>query len=79
MSKEITKEAAASAAKAAVEAYGPPTRVILRVIFILLFVGALLWMLFKLTGIIPDYALKPHGGLTGTLIYWKRLREGVPA
>ena len=52
MSKEITKEAAASAAKAAVEAYGPPTRVILRVIFILLFVGALLWMLFKLTGII---------------------------
>jgi ribosomal protein S18 acetylase RimI-like enzyme len=29
---------------------------------------------FKLTGIIPDYALKPHGGLTGTLIYWKRLQ-----
>ena len=27
---------------------------------------------FKLTGIIPDYALKPHGGLTGTMIYWKR-------
>jgi ribosomal protein S18 acetylase RimI-like enzyme len=27
---------------------------------------------FRLTGIIPDYALKPHGGLTGTLIYWKR-------
>jgi ribosomal protein S18 acetylase RimI-like enzyme len=24
-------------------------------------------------GEIPDYALKPHGGLTGTLIYWKRL------
>jgi ribosomal protein S18 acetylase RimI-like enzyme len=34
---------------------------------------------FKLTGLIPDYALKPHGGLTGTLIYWKRLRENVPA
>ena len=34
---------------------------------------------FKLTGVIPDYALKPHGGLTGTLIYWKRLQEGVPA
>ena len=33
---------------------------------------------FKLTGVIPDYALKPHGGLTGTLIYWKKLREGVP-
>ncbi|KRR23298.1 GNAT family acetyltransferase [Bradyrhizobium lablabi] len=33
---------------------------------------------FKLTGVIPDYAFKPHGGLTGTLIYWKKLREGVP-
>lgn len=22
-------------------------------------------------GTIPDYALKPHGGLTGTTIYWK--------
>ena len=31
---------------------------------------------FKLTGVIPDYALKPHGGLTGTLIYWKRLQGG---
>ena len=30
---------------------------------------------FKLAGLIPDYALKPHGGLTGTLIYWKRLQE----
>jgi GNAT superfamily N-acetyltransferase len=29
---------------------------------------------FELTGVIPNYALKPHGGLTGTLIYWKRLR-----
>ncbi|HEY0062693.1 MAG TPA: GNAT family N-acetyltransferase [Telluria sp.] len=28
---------------------------------------------FTLTGAIPDFALKPHGGLTGTLIYWKRL------
>lgn len=24
-------------------------------------------------GVIPDFALKPHGGLTGTIIYWKRL------
>jgi len=24
-------------------------------------------------GEIPDFALKPHGGLTGTRIYWKRL------
>ncbi|BAM89521.1 acetyltransferase, GNAT family [Bradyrhizobium oligotrophicum S58] len=30
---------------------------------------------FQLTGIIPDYALKPHGGLTGTKIYWKRIGE----
>jgi ribosomal protein S18 acetylase RimI-like enzyme len=34
---------------------------------------------FNLTGLIPDYALKPHGGLTGTLIYWKRLSEAVRA
>jgi ribosomal protein S18 acetylase RimI-like enzyme len=24
-------------------------------------------------GEIPDYALKPYGGLSGTIIYWKRL------
>ncbi|MBR1120732.1 GNAT family N-acetyltransferase [Bradyrhizobium lablabi] len=28
---------------------------------------------FELTGVIPDYAFKPHGGLTGTMIYWKRI------
>jgi ribosomal protein S18 acetylase RimI-like enzyme len=28
---------------------------------------------FSLTGIIPDYAVKPHGGLTGTMIYWKKI------
>jgi ribosomal protein S18 acetylase RimI-like enzyme len=28
---------------------------------------------FTLTGAIPDYAFKPRGGLTGTLIYWKRI------
>ena len=28
---------------------------------------------FTLTGEIPGFALKPHGGLTGTLIYWKRI------
>jgi ribosomal protein S18 acetylase RimI-like enzyme len=28
---------------------------------------------FTRAGEIPDYALKPHGGLTGTMIYWKRL------
>jgi predicted PurR-regulated permease PerM len=52
VSNETTKEAAATAAKAAVEAYGPPTRVILRVIFILLIVTGFLWILYKTTGII---------------------------
>jgi ribosomal protein S18 acetylase RimI-like enzyme len=28
---------------------------------------------FTLAGTIPDYALKPYGGLTGTMIYWKRI------
>lgn len=28
---------------------------------------------YKLAGIIPDYALKPYGGLTGTKIYWKKI------
>jgi ribosomal protein S18 acetylase RimI-like enzyme len=31
---------------------------------------------YRLTGVIPDFALLPHGGLTGTMIYWKRLGEG---
>ena len=26
---------------------------------------------YNLTGEIPNFALKPHGGLTGTLIFWK--------
>ncbi len=28
---------------------------------------------FTHAGTIPDYALKPHGGLTGTMVYWKRI------
>ncbi|MGX5850958.1 GNAT family N-acetyltransferase [Mesorhizobium sp. PL10] len=32
---------------------------------------------FTLTGEIPDFALKPHGGLTGTLIYWKRIGQSA--
>ena len=54
MSEPPTKEAAAAAtaAKAAVEAYGPPTRVVLRLIFILLVVIGLLWIISKITGII---------------------------
>jgi hypothetical protein len=34
---------------------------------------------FTLSGIIPDYALKPHGGLTGTMIYWKRIGAAAAA
>jgi ribosomal protein S18 acetylase RimI-like enzyme len=34
---------------------------------------------FELTGVIPDYALKPHGGLTGTMIYWKRIPAAATA
>ena len=30
---------------------------------------------FTLAGVIPDYALKPHGGLTGTMIYWKQVGQ----
>lgn len=30
---------------------------------------------FTLAGEIPDYAYKPHGGLTGTLVYWKRIGQ----
>ena len=32
---------------------------------------------YTLAGAIPDFALKPHGGLTGTMLYWKRI--GVAA
>ena len=32
---------------------------------------------FVLAGVIPDYALKPHGGLTATIIYWKRMGAGI--
>jgi ribosomal protein S18 acetylase RimI-like enzyme len=34
---------------------------------------------YTLAGVVPDYALKPHGGLTGTLVYWKRLAARLPA
>ncbi|MBR1207046.1 MULTISPECIES: GNAT family N-acetyltransferase [unclassified Bradyrhizobium] len=34
---------------------------------------------FQLSGIIPDYALKPHGGLTGTMIYWKKIGTAAAA
>lgn len=28
---------------------------------------------YRRTGIIPDFALMPYGGLTGTIVYWKRI------
>ena len=28
---------------------------------------------YTLAGTIPHYALKPHGGLTGTMIFWKMI------
>ena len=30
---------------------------------------------FTLAGTIPDFAYKPHGGLTGTNFYWKRIGQ----
>jgi ribosomal protein S18 acetylase RimI-like enzyme len=32
---------------------------------------------FSFAGEIPDYALKPHGGLTGTRLCWKRISAAV--
>jgi predicted PurR-regulated permease PerM len=53
VNRQQTKDTAATAAKAAVEAsYGPSTRVVLRVIFVLLAVGVVLWIISKITGII---------------------------
>ncbi|HJY29443.1 MAG TPA: AI-2E family transporter [Pyrinomonadaceae bacterium] len=52
MKRQITKDTAATAARAAVEAYGPSTRVVLRIIFVVLGVIGLLWIVSKITGII---------------------------
>jgi ribosomal protein S18 acetylase RimI-like enzyme len=30
---------------------------------------------FTFAGEIPEYALKPHGGLTGTRLFWKRIGD----
>lgn len=51
-SQQESKEVARTAAKAAVEASWPQTRVILRVIAIVLVVAITLWILVKLTGLI---------------------------
>ncbi|HEU4833976.1 MAG TPA: AI-2E family transporter [Pyrinomonadaceae bacterium] len=53
MDRQTTKDTAATAAKAAVEAsYGPSTRVVLRIIMVLLAVGVVLWILSKITVIL---------------------------
>lgn len=52
MDRQTTKDTAATAAKAAVEAYGPSTRVVLRVVFVILGVIGLLWVISRITGII---------------------------
>lgn len=52
MNKKETNEAATTAARTAAEVVGPPTRVILRVIFIILSVAVVLWVVVKLTGVI---------------------------
>ncbi|MEA2645459.1 MAG: hypothetical protein QOE92_542 [Chloroflexota bacterium] len=33
---------------------------------------------YTLAGEIPGFALKPHGGLTGTLVYWKSIGAAAP-
>jgi len=52
LNKEETREAAITGAKVATEIAGPPTRVVLRIIFILIIVVGVLWMTYKLTGVI---------------------------
>jgi predicted PurR-regulated permease PerM len=52
VNRQTTKDTAATAAKAAVEAYGPSNRVVLRIAVVLLLVIAVLWILSKITGII---------------------------
>src|SRR6185369_2450575 len=52
VNRQVTKDTAATAAKAAVEAYGPSTRVVLRVMLLLLVVIGFVWILYKITGII---------------------------
>lgn len=52
MNKQETKETSVTAARTAAEIVGPPTRVILRVIFIILVVAVVLWIIVRLTGVI---------------------------
>jgi predicted PurR-regulated permease PerM len=50
--KEVQNDMARAAAKAAAEASWPQTRVVLRVLFIVLLVAVTLWVIIKLTGVI---------------------------
>jgi len=34
---------------------------------------------YTLAGVIPDYAFTPHGALSGTMVYWKRIGAAPPA
>jgi len=52
VNRQTTKDTAATAARAAVEAYGPSNRVVLRIAVVLLFLIGVLWILSKITGII---------------------------
>jgi len=52
VNQEKTKDTAATAARAAVEAYGPSTRVVLRIIFVVIGVLGFLWVISRITGII---------------------------
>jgi predicted PurR-regulated permease PerM len=52
VSEQDTKEIVGVAAKVAADASWPQTRVVLRVIFIILIVALLLWIIVKLTGVI---------------------------
>lgn len=52
MASKEPKKMAVSTARAPIKVYGPRTRDILRIIIIVLTVGAVLWVVLKLTGII---------------------------
>ncbi|HSE32244.1 MAG TPA: AI-2E family transporter [Pyrinomonadaceae bacterium] len=52
MSKERNIDRAGASNRTAYEIYGPPTRVVLRVIVVVLAVAVVLWMIVKLTGVI---------------------------
>lgn len=52
MSKDENRALPATVNRASLETYGPPTRVVLRVIIVILAVVVLLWIIVKLTGVI---------------------------